>query len=165
MTGKDAWPAVNGKMKTFILDIYDVQLTIRNALQAHLGAEALVSDITDILIACFEVTLYGHTRTIPMCATQQLIRLGLPQSDAIRTSEAGCYYFQVVLVKSGNLFDTNKLYSYRHMGVSDFVIQEKQMPIPDPYEAAMARLRDEVYIGMSNGDWYSERIRQLIGLQ
>jgi hypothetical protein len=152
-------------MKTFILDVYDVQLTIRNALQAHLGAEALVTDITDILIACFEVSLYGHTRTIPMCPSQQLLRLGLAPSAATRVTEAGCYYFQVLLTKSDGMFDTSKVYSYRHLGVSDFVIQEKQMPEPDPYDRAIAQLREEVYIGMSNGDWYSERIRQLIGLQ
>lgn len=152
-------------MKAFLLDIYPIQLEIRNALlTGMLDSEAFVTDITPILVACFEVSLYGECRTFDTCATKQMTDLGVSEKQAVKTMESVCYYFDVLLAKSSGLISPDKQYVYKHVGVTDFMIKEKQIPEPNASEIAMIRFKHDVEQGISNGDWFSERIRQLIGL-
>ena len=148
-------------MQTVVLDVYSIQCEIRNTLRATVGVAADVMDISDMLIAAFEDALAGRSLTVSKTLSQMLCEYGVPSARASAVVESAHTYFRAVIDQTIGLYQPDLQYDYRLMGLTDFVVQIK--PYPTRSVSAIDQFQQRFEQELSNGDWYSERIRRIVG--
>lgn len=149
--------------RTYLLDVYYVQAEIRHVLRQYIGAQADVQDITDIVAGYIEVVMCGHVFSRAKAPTDYLAAYGVPPNVAAALYNVIDARLVPLMHLTVGLYDPNSLYEYRMYGIGEIRIEvspKPQMPDEDTFNEIKQRIEQE----LSNGDWYSERIRRIVGL-